>query len=147
MLPLPNGQELTPRPATSLYCAISAWAGERDIFGSVFFALGVVAVVGASAARVIAAEPESNTGTKRKITANDQISPIATTSAMIVAIDTRTCIPPVVASYFAGRDIATESDTTGSNSDMATNDQTRPIATTTVIIHASICIPHRACRR
>jgi hypothetical protein len=32
----------------SLFCAISAWPGERDIFGSVFFALGVVAVVGAA---------------------------------------------------------------------------------------------------
>src|SRR5215510_5450462 len=26
----------------SLFCAISAWAGDRDVFGSVFFALGVV---------------------------------------------------------------------------------------------------------
>jgi|SRR5262249_19879390 len=49
-------------------------------------------------------------------------------------------------SYLAGRDIATESDTTGSNSDIATNDQTRPTATTTMIIHPSICIPHGVCR-
>ena len=34
--------------ALSLFCAIFAWAGDRDIFGSVFFALGVVAVVGAA---------------------------------------------------------------------------------------------------
>jgi hypothetical protein len=32
----------------SLFCAISAWAGDRDVFGSVFFALGLVAVVGAA---------------------------------------------------------------------------------------------------
>jgi len=50
-----------------------------------------------SAARVIAAEPESNTGTNFNNTANDQVRPIATTTATIVAIYTRTCIPPVVA--------------------------------------------------
>jgi len=32
----------------SVFCAISAWAGDRDVFGSVFFALGVVAIVGAA---------------------------------------------------------------------------------------------------
>ena len=32
----------------SLFCAVSAWAGDRDIFGSVFFALGAVAVLGAA---------------------------------------------------------------------------------------------------
>jgi len=32
----------------SLFCAVSAWAGDRDVFGSVFFALGVVAIVGAA---------------------------------------------------------------------------------------------------
>jgi hypothetical protein len=53
----------------------------------------------------------------------------------------------VVASYLAGRDIATESDTTGINSDIATTDQITPIATTTpIIIHPGICIPHRAYR-
>jgi hypothetical protein len=53
----------------------------------------------------------------------------------------------VVASYLAGRDIATESDTTGINSDIAATDQITPIATTTpTIIHPGICIPHRAYR-
>jgi len=32
----------------SLFCAVSAWAWDRDVFGSVFFALGVVAIVGAA---------------------------------------------------------------------------------------------------
>jgi len=32
----------------SLSCAVSAWAGNRDIFGSVFFALGTVAMLGAA---------------------------------------------------------------------------------------------------
>jgi hypothetical protein len=32
----------------SPFCAVSAWAGDRDVLGSVFFALGVVAVVGAA---------------------------------------------------------------------------------------------------
>jgi len=32
----------------SLSCAVSAWAGDRDIFGSVFFALGTVAMLGAA---------------------------------------------------------------------------------------------------
>ena len=31
--------------ALSLFCAIFAWAGDRDIFGSVFFALGVAAAL------------------------------------------------------------------------------------------------------
>ena len=31
----------------SLVCAVSAWAGDRDIFGLVFFALGTVAMLGA----------------------------------------------------------------------------------------------------
>jgi hypothetical protein len=35
----------------SLFCAIFAWAGDRDVFGSVFFALGVVAMVGAAYGR------------------------------------------------------------------------------------------------
>ena len=34
--------------ALSLFCAIFAWAGDRDIFGSVFFALGVVGILGAA---------------------------------------------------------------------------------------------------
>jgi hypothetical protein len=32
----------------SLSCAASAWAGDRDIFGSVFFALGTIAMLGAA---------------------------------------------------------------------------------------------------
>jgi hypothetical protein len=35
----------------SLSCAVSAWAGDRNVFGSVFFALGVVAMVGAAYGR------------------------------------------------------------------------------------------------
>ena len=31
----------------SLFCAVSAWARDRDVFGSVFFALGTVAMLGA----------------------------------------------------------------------------------------------------
>ena len=34
--------------ALSLFCAIFAWAGDRDIFGSVLFALGVVGILGAA---------------------------------------------------------------------------------------------------
>ena len=49
-----------------------------------------------------------------------------------------------VASYSAGRDIAAESEpSTGSKFDIAATDQIRPIATTTAIIHASICTPLR----
>jgi hypothetical protein len=32
----------------SLFCAVSAWAGDRDLFGSTFFALGVVGILGAA---------------------------------------------------------------------------------------------------
>jgi hypothetical protein len=32
----------------SLLCAIFAWAGNRDVFSPVFFALGAVAIVGAA---------------------------------------------------------------------------------------------------
>jgi hypothetical protein len=32
----------------SLSCAVSAWAGDRDVFGSVFFAFGVVGIFGAA---------------------------------------------------------------------------------------------------
>jgi hypothetical protein len=35
----------------SLFCAGVAWAGDRDIFGSVFFALGTVAMLGAAYGR------------------------------------------------------------------------------------------------
>ena len=32
--------------ALSLFCAIFAWAGDRDVVGSVFFAFGAVALLG-----------------------------------------------------------------------------------------------------
>src|SRR5262245_53684909 len=32
----------------SLFCAISAWAGDRAVFGSAFFALGAFAMLGAA---------------------------------------------------------------------------------------------------
>jgi hypothetical protein len=34
--------------ALSVLCAMFAWAGDRDVVGSLFFALGAVAVVGAA---------------------------------------------------------------------------------------------------
>jgi hypothetical protein len=40
--------ELALLAALALFCAISAWAGDRDVFGSAFFALGVVAMLGAT---------------------------------------------------------------------------------------------------
>src|SRR5215470_10176729 len=51
-------------------------------------------------------------------------------------------LQPVV-SYSAGCDIPVESEsaTTGTKFDIAATDHIRPIATTTAIIHASICIP------
>jgi hypothetical protein len=48
-----------------------------------------------------------------------------------------------MASYSTGRDIGAESETTGTKLDIAANDHIRPIATTTAIIHANICIPSR----
>jgi hypothetical protein len=41
-------RDLALLASLSLLCAIFAWAGDRDIFGSVFFALGAVAIVGAA---------------------------------------------------------------------------------------------------
>jgi hypothetical protein len=32
----------------SLFCAISAWARDRDVFGAVFFVLGTVAMLSAA---------------------------------------------------------------------------------------------------
>jgi hypothetical protein len=32
----------------ALFCAISAWAGDRDVFGSAFLVLGAVAMLGAA---------------------------------------------------------------------------------------------------
>ena len=54
---------------------------------------------------------------------------------------------PLIATYLAGLDIATESETMGTNSNMAANDQIRPIATTTLSIHPSICTPSHESRR
>jgi hypothetical protein len=39
-------RDLALLAALSLFCAIFAWAGDRDIFGSVFFAFGVAATLG-----------------------------------------------------------------------------------------------------
>jgi hypothetical protein len=39
-------RDLVLLAALSLFCAIFAWAGERDVVGSVFFALGAVAILG-----------------------------------------------------------------------------------------------------
>jgi hypothetical protein len=40
-------RDLALLAALSLFCAIFAWAEDQDIFGSVFFAFGVVAILGA----------------------------------------------------------------------------------------------------
>jgi hypothetical protein len=37
--------------ALSLFCAMFTWAGDRNIVGSLFFALGAVAIVGAAYGR------------------------------------------------------------------------------------------------
>ncbi len=41
-------RDLALLAALSLFCAVFAWAGDRDVLGSVFFALGVVAILGAA---------------------------------------------------------------------------------------------------
>jgi hypothetical protein len=43
-----KSRDLALLAALSLFCAIFAWAEDRDVFGSVFFALGVVAILGAA---------------------------------------------------------------------------------------------------
>jgi len=56
LLPLSNGnagmdakiRDLALLAFMSLFCAVSAWAGDRDVLGSIFFALGAVAVLGAA---------------------------------------------------------------------------------------------------
>jgi hypothetical protein len=98
------------------------------------------------AARITGTELESNTGNTFNSTANDQIRPSATTMPTNLPIYRRIRIP-LVASYLAGRDIATESETMGTKSDMATTDQIRPIATTMLSIHTSICTPSHESRR
>jgi hypothetical protein len=44
----PKSRDLALLAALSLFCAIFAWAEDRDILGSVFFALGIVAILGAA---------------------------------------------------------------------------------------------------
>jgi len=41
-------RELALLAALSVLCAMFTWAGDRDVVGSLFFALGAVAVVGAA---------------------------------------------------------------------------------------------------
>jgi len=41
-------RDLALLAALSLFCAISAWAGDRAVFGSAFFALGAFAMLGAA---------------------------------------------------------------------------------------------------
>jgi hypothetical protein len=41
-------RDLVLLAALSLFCAVFAWAGDRVVFGSVFLALGVVAILGAA---------------------------------------------------------------------------------------------------
>jgi hypothetical protein len=41
-------RDLALLASLSLLCAIFAWAGDRDVVGSVFFALGTVAILGAA---------------------------------------------------------------------------------------------------
>jgi hypothetical protein len=41
-------RDLALLAALSLFCASFAWAGDRDVLGSAFFALGVVAIFGAA---------------------------------------------------------------------------------------------------
>ena len=43
-----KARDLALLGALSLFCAIFAWAFERDVLGSVFFALGVVGILGAT---------------------------------------------------------------------------------------------------
>jgi hypothetical protein len=41
-------RDLVLLASLSLLCALFAWAGNRDVLGSIFLALGVVAVLGAA---------------------------------------------------------------------------------------------------
>jgi hypothetical protein len=47
----PKSRDLALLAFLSLFCAVSAWAGDRDVFGSVFFAFGAVAMLGAAYGR------------------------------------------------------------------------------------------------
>jgi hypothetical protein len=44
-----KARDLTLLAALSLFCAMVTWAGDRDILGSAFFALGLVAICRSSA--------------------------------------------------------------------------------------------------
>jgi len=46
-----KARDLTLLAALSLFFAMAAWAGDRDILGSAFFALGLVAIWGAALPR------------------------------------------------------------------------------------------------
>jgi hypothetical protein len=46
-----KARDLTLLAALSLLCAMATWAGDRDILGSAFFALGLVAIWGAALPR------------------------------------------------------------------------------------------------
>jgi hypothetical protein len=43
-----KSRELVLLATLSLFCAVLAWAGDRYVLGSVFFALGVVGILGAA---------------------------------------------------------------------------------------------------
>ena len=43
-----KARDLTLLGALSLFCAMLTWAGDRDILGSAFFALGMAAIWGAA---------------------------------------------------------------------------------------------------
>jgi hypothetical protein len=43
-----KARDLALLGAVSLFCAIFAWAFDRDVWGSVFFALGVIGILGAA---------------------------------------------------------------------------------------------------
>jgi hypothetical protein len=50
-------RDLALLASLSLFCAIFAWAADRAVFGSVFFALGAVAIIGAAFKRASASRP------------------------------------------------------------------------------------------
>jgi hypothetical protein len=43
-----KARDLALLAVLSLFCAMATWAGDRDILGSAFFALGLVAIWGAA---------------------------------------------------------------------------------------------------
>jgi hypothetical protein len=46
-----KARDLALLAVLSLFCAMATWAGDRDILGSAFFALGLVAIWGAALPR------------------------------------------------------------------------------------------------